>query len=563
MVLTYLRPYFWAFPFLTLLAVILGGIAGLLTSLIGPAVQLLVSYDPERILTLRELMGEGIGGWFPQSFSSRELFTYLPWALLGLSFTKALCHGVSVLAWEWISEKAAFRMREDLVVGFLRIAPHRRAEVPEEELAPALATDIRLIREYMVHFYGGLPREALQVLFLLGTLFLLSHKLFLILCFGGFPLLYLISRLGKRLKRESKKALDQSSVLTEWLQQRLLGIETIKHYGAEPQEIQAMADLSARLSRGWMRAAQLKALSSPLTQFFAVAVVAVILMITLSHGEEISGGVALSFFSSVALLSQSGAICARYYNSNREAKGSIERVGALFGALARTKAVASPQPPPHLGPDGWLRFSQGTLAYGNGPTVLSHINLTLKKGHIYVLQGPSGSGKSTLTQALCGLLPLASGSLEKPQTDIKIGYVPQKVDLFPGTIADQVVYPRPWEVSQGAGVTEALKKAGVWEFVSRLPQGILTMGGSDEFSGGEKQRILLARIFYHDFDVILVDEGTSALDPQGESYFYGRLQEWQKEKPGDRTVVLIAHRPAALDIGTKIWEFRPGEVREV
>ena len=106
----------------------------------------------------------------------------------------------------------------------------------ERSISSSISTDIRYVKEFLVRFLGGIPREFLQFLFLTLTLFLLSSTLFSVFLFGVFPAMFLVRKLGMKLKKRVSNALENYSILTEWLQQRLLGIETIKHYSTEAFE---------------------------------------------------------------------------------------------------------------------------------------------------------------------------------------------------------------------------------------------------------------------------------------------------------------------------------------
>jgi subfamily B ATP-binding cassette protein MsbA len=176
---------------------------------------------------------------------------------------------------------------------------------------------------------------------------------------------------------------------------------------------------------------------------------------------------------------------------------------------------------------------------------LSDFNFTFKGGQIYCVCGPSGAGKSTLMNLILGLLPASAGSLVMHGADSDgknpISYMPQKVQLVADTVAANVAYPEA--TLDLERVRTALTRVRLLAAIEALPQGLETLvgeGGSG-LSGGQAQRVLLARLYYHRRPFVLVDEGTSALDPEVEGLVYALLRELATD---GAVVITIAHRLA-------------------
>ena len=200
------------------------------------------------------------------------------------------------------------------------------------------------------------------------------------------------------------------------------------------------------------------------------------------------------------------------------------------------------------------------------PTVLKDLNLEIRKGEYVAFCGPSGCGKSTVLKLLMSLYSLDAGQRyvtdregEKPLTAEWRGlfaYVPQGNQLMSGTIRQVVTFAAPEKMEQEEQIRHALAIACADQFVAELPDGLDTLLGErgTGLSEGQMQRIAIARAIFSDRPILLLDEATSALDEQTEAKLLDNLRSMT-----DKTVIIVTHRPAALDITDKIITFKPNE----
>jgi len=568
----YLKPFIWGLLAAGVMAGLLGVVTALVGALVGPCIQILTA-PKESILSFVDLLGPRLGAGIAglagtSGLMTGELLRRLPLALIILAFFKATLGLAQWYLWERAGELVSMRLRDDLTRSFLDLAPDERREntgrLMEERLSSAITTDVKLLREYLVHFYGGLPREAFQVVAMAIMLVLLSPKLTLIFFLGVAPAAAIASRVGRKLKRRASKALSDYSQLTEWLQQRLLGIETIKHYQTEGIEIANMELLTSNLYERFLRAARVKARTSPLLEALAVTSMVAVLIVALMdiQAGRTTGATQLSFFTTLALLSQAAAKLGRYLNSNREGAAATERLRELLGCfLPRQQAVAAAAEVT-TGRATRLTCTKLTASYpGAAAPALTDLSFTFASGRIYCLAGPSGAGKSTLFNLLLGLVKPQSGHIEMQcthtVTGAPIAYMPQKVLLLPGSVAANVAYPEA--MPDLTKVSEALALVGMTKVVHGLVGGMnarIGAGGAG-ISGGQAQRLLLARLWYHQKPFVLVDEGTSALDPEIEQTIYLLLRQL-----ADRgaVVITIAHRMAAALISDELLLLQAGRL---
>ena len=206
-----------------------------------------------------------------------------------------------------------------------------------------------------------------------------------------------------------------------------------------------------------------------------------------------------------------------------------------------------------------------TFAYG-AETILDNYSLKLQPGKITGIHGASGSGKSTLLKLLMRFWDVQEGSVSVDGTDVRKiptkhlrdmeSYVTQETHLFHDSIANNIAIAKPGASREE--IMEAAKKASIHDFIMTLPKGYDTEVGElgDTLSGGEKQRIGIARAFLHDCPLILLDEPTSNLDSLNEGIILRSLKESARKK----TVVLVSHRVSTMNVADMVYEMENGRI---
>ena len=206
-----------------------------------------------------------------------------------------------------------------------------------------------------------------------------------------------------------------------------------------------------------------------------------------------------------------------------------------------------------------------TFAYGE-EVILDNYSLTLQPGQITGIHGASGSGKSTLLKLLMRFWDVQEGSVSVDGADVREiptkhlrdmeSYVTQETHLFHDSIANNIAIAKPGATREE--IMEAAKKASIHDFIMTLPKGYDTEVGElgDTLSGGEKQRIGIARAFLHDAPMILMDEPTSNLDSLNEGIILKSLKESARKK----TVVLVSHRVSTMNVADVVYEMENGRI---
>ena len=216
-----------------------------------------------------------------------------------------------------------------------------------------------------------------------------------------------------------------------------------------------------------------------------------------------------------------------------------------------------------------LEIHNITFRYPDGQqNVLEHVSLTVKKGEAVAFVGPSGAGKSTLADIILGLFSPQEGSVLMDGKDIlrnrimwsaNVGFVPQSVYLMDDTVRRNIAFGHTDEEIDDELVLTALEKAQMKEFILGLPKGMDTIVGERgvKFSGGQAQRLAIARALYNDPQILILDEATSALDNSTEHAIMDAINALQ----GEKTLIIIAHRLTTVKECDHIYEIRDAGIK--
>ena len=274
--------------------------------------------------------------------------------------------------------------------------------------------------------------------------------------------------------------------------------------------------------------------------------------------EEISGNVDIrtdsdNEISNTSIVSENTDNDIRNQNNSPEKEKYILR-GILTGRAKNSVKAFSGAEAQHV-----------TFAYEN-ETILDDYSLKLESGKITGIHGASGSGKSTLLKLLMRFWDVNQGSVSVDGEDVRKiptrhlrdmeSYVTQETHLFHDSIANNIAVGSP--AASREAIIEAAKKASIHDFIMKLPKGYDTEVGElgDTLSGGEKQRIGIARAFLHDSPLILMDEPTSNLDSLNEGIILKSLREASEKK----TVMLVSHRKSTMNIVDTVFEMKDGRI---
>ena len=348
----------------------------------------------------------------------------------------------------------------------------------------------------------------------------------------------------------------------------LLNFETVKYFGAEARE----ADRYDRAMEGYEGAAIKTALSLAVLNFGQALIITaglVIVMVMAAIGVQ-RGDLTVGDFVMVNAFMIQITIPLNFLGTvYREIRQALVDMGEMFDLLEQPREIADKPGAPDLRvAGGEVRFEGVRFAYDPSRPILKGLDFTLKPGETVALVGPSGSGKSTIGRLLFRFYDVTGGAIRIDGQDLRdvtqvslhdaIGVVPQDTVLFNDTIRYNIGYGRAGATD--AEIEAAAKAARIHDFILSLPEGYDTAVGERglKLSGGEKQRVGIARTLLKDPPILLLDEATSALDTETERDIQNELRMMGQ----GRSVITIAHRLSTVVDADQILVLEAGEIVE-
>lgn len=402
------------------------------------------------------------------------------------------------------------------------------------------------------------------------TINISSNKWISLLFLGTVPIIgFVSSYLGKKIKEVSKDILKETTQLAGATTESLRNIELVKSLGLVEQEERRLKSTTLKILGLELKKVRFVRSLSFIqgTTVHLVRTIVVFLLYGLVFKNDIKVGdlITLMFFSFFIFnpLQELGNLISVY----NETKVSMEN----YEKLMNSKSEVIPAQPSVLGNIQELNFDRVSFKHQTAAEhAVNNISFTIEKGETVAFVGPSGSGKTTLVKLLVGLYQPVEGELfynkiSSKQVDMnelrrQLGFVTQDPQLFSGTIRDNLLFVKP--TATDADISTALQKAACQNLLKRADKGLdTTIGeGGIKVSGGEKQRLSIARALLRDPKLLIFDEATSALDSLTEEEITATIRELSKNK--EQITVLIAHRLSTIMHADKIIVLEQGKIIE-
>ena len=348
----------------------------------------------------------------------------------------------------------------------------------------------------------------------------------------------------------------------------LLNYETVKYFGNEDFEARRYDENLERLRRAQLKVqSTLSLLNTGQQTIIACALVAMLWRATagVAEGRMTLGDLVMVNAFMIQLYIPLNFLGVMY----REIKQSLTDLDKMFALIEREREVADrPDAMPLAVPAGHVRFEAVSFAYDPARPILHDVSFEIPPGRTVAVVGPSGAGKSTLARLLYRFYDIGGGRISIDGQDIRavtqdslrraIGIVPQDTVLFNDTVEYNIVYGRPGAAR--SEVEAAARAAHVHDFIASTPKGYDTLVGERglKLSGGEKQRVAIARTLLKDPPLLIFDEATSALDSANERAIQAELRSVSQGK----TALVIAHRLSTVVDAHEIVVLEAGRVVE-
>ena len=431
-----------------------------------------------------------------------------------------------------------------------------------------IASDVNEVQSSFLSILELIVKEPLSIFFSIISMLIISVKLtvfvFIFIPISG----YIISIIGKQLKKQSTKAQEEQGVFLSTIEETLGGLKVVKGYNAEKYFNNIFQNSTKRFFSLSNTIGNRQNLASPMSEFLGIVVIAILLWYGghMVLTEKTLDGASFIAYMGLAynILTPAKAISKASYaikRGNAAAERILEILELENPIISKVDAVMKND------------FSNEIIIKNvnfqyEQDVVLKNFSLTIPKGKTIALVGQSGSGKSTIANLLTRFYDVTAGSIAIDGIDVKdfnlqslrglMGLVTQDSILFNDTIKANIILGN--EIASDHDVIAALKIANAYEFVENLPNGIYTNIGDsgNKLSGGQKQRLSIARAVLKNPPIMILDEATSALDTESEKLVQVALENMMQ----NRTSIVIAHRLSTIQKADLIVVMKKGEIVE-
>ena len=433
------------------------------------------------------------------------------------------------------------------------------------DITATVTTDLNFLENYSMHILDKVTTGVLSMIVMAGCILAFDWRIGLIFVAGillSFPIYSHMQKKGKALSAKRQKIQSEAVAATlEYVQ----GISVVKSFNMCDKNLSDIEDAyesNAAASYGVER------VFTPLNMTYSMVFRISACMIMLCAGILAVGG-DLSFANLAVILIASFTI----FNPIEVMGQMTTMIRTMDAALDRVERIKQAKKIDENGRDIPLDsfdigFEHVSFAYENGNPILKDVSFSIPQGSMTAIVGPSGGGKTTITRLIARFWDVQEGSITIGGHDVKeftcdsllknMSMVFQNVYLFHDTIENNIKFGCPDATHEQ--VVEAAKKACCHDFISALPQGYDTVigEGGSTLSGGETQRISIARAMLKDAPIILLDEATASVDPENEVHLQQAISALVKNK----TLIVIAHRLSTIRDADQILVVDNGKIVE-
>lgn len=501
--------------------------------------------------------------------NSMELFLSAFYFLLGLSLLEIIFTYIRTAVIGISSERTVKSLRNKLVNHLNELEIKTFTNKHTGDYVSRSTNDISKIKGYIENTFPNLLRVILTGILALIYLLILSWKL-TIITLSIFPVLIIIvGVLSKPIGSFSKKLQEKLGVINSLVQDYIKGVEVSKSYTLEKvlnNSYQQEVDKSVYLGK---KIAKRKACINSFSELFGIIPFFICFFIGGYYviQDEMSVGGLLAFINLLNYLAHPIKQIPKLISQSKVELASAERVFEVLDEEVERKdgniySINVTET------DNLIEFCNVNFSYSNRNQIINNLNIKIKKGEKVAIVGHSGSGKSTLISLLQGYYDTYDGEIKVAGKDIKkwnlkslrdnMALVSQDTYLFPESVRENIKYGKGNEEVSFEKIISASRLANAHQFIEEYNGKYETQIGElgNKLSGGQKQRIAIARAILKNSDILLLDETTSSLDNESESFVQEALDHLMK----DKTSVVIAHRLSTLKNVDKIFILDEGSI---
>lgn len=499
---------------------------------------------------------------------SEDVLVFMVILVISMFFLKNIFNYLAMYFITFLRNGVLKDIRNELYKKTVELPLSYFSEKRKGDTMARISTDVLEIQHSFLSILELIVREPLMILFTILTMLLISLKLtifvFIFIPVSGF----IISLIGKKLKKHSDKVQQEQGFFLSIVEETLGGLKVIKGFNAEKIFGKKFQESTSRFYNFSNVLLNRQNLASPTSEFLGITVISILLwyggqMVLVE--KSLDPGLFIVYMGlAYNILTPAKAISKASYGVKR-GNAAAERVLEILNTTSPLQDHPDAKEKKEFTSD--ITIENISFKYEN-EYVLKDFSLKVPKGSSVALVGQSGSGKSTIANLVTRFYDVNKGSIKIDGVDIKdltkhslrdlLGLVTQDSILFNESIKNNLLVGDP--TASDEEVIKALKIANAWEFVKDLPAGIETNIGDsgNKLSGGQKQRLSIARAVLKNPPIMILDEATSALDTESERLVQSALENMMK----NRTSIVIAHRLSTIQNSNLIVVMQKGKIVE-
>lgn len=509
-----------------------------------------------------------------------SLLNILPIAILLLFFLKGICLFSQTYLMNRVTNLTLRDIKNAIYEKLHSLSLDFYSRSRTGDLVSRITSDTGVIQNSISEGVTDLFYQSFQVILFTTVAFFIHCRLALIV-FVLLPfIIYPILRIGKMIRKITTKTQEKVADINSMLFETISGVRIVKAFSMEDYEITKFKGFTHRFYILAMKSIKRMEALGPLTEFIGAIGGVFVLWYGVKEvlKGSISSGVFILFIGSLLSLLRPFKRLGRVHSINQQALAAAKRI---FEILDAPESIKEKKNPVILAPiKKEISFEDVWFRYGD-TDILQGINSNIEKGDIVAFVGPSGVGKTSLVNLVPRFYDPYKGAIKIDAVNIKdvtisslrlqIGIVTQETILFNDTVTANIAYGRTGyleKLAKGSGLTDkenqdiidAAIAANAHDFIMNMPKGYNTVIGERGFilSGGEKQRIAIARALLKNPPILILDEATSQLDSESEVLVQSAIEKLMQ----NRTVLVIAHRLSTVRNATKIIVLDDGKVSQ-
>lgn len=495
---------------------------------------------------------------------------YICVGIVVLFFLKNLFRYLSLVAMAPIRNGIVRDIRQQLFAKMMQLPLAYFSEERKGDIMSRITADVQEVEWSILNVLEIIFREPLIIIGSLAVMLYISPALTAFVFVLFFFTALIIGGIGKTLRKRSAKAQEQLGGLVSRIEEALSGLRIIKGFTAEEYQEKRFQKENNEYRNTLTRMLWRRDLSSPLSEFLGIAVVAILLWYgsrQVFSGELEPENFFAFLFAFFNIIAPAKSFSSAFYNIQK-GLAAVDRIDVI--QFANNAIADGPGAKEIQRFERDVVFDDISFSYGKEPgeLVLQNISLKIPKGKVVALVGASGSGKTTLVDLLPRFYDAQSGSILLDGVDIKdytlsslrglMGIVTQAPVLFNDTIYNNIAFGM--EGIDDKEVEEAARIANAHDFIMATEQGYQTNigDGGGKLSGGQRQRLTIARAILKNPPILILDEATSALDAASERLVQDALNHLMEH----RTTIVIAHRLSTIKHADEIVVLEKGKIAQ-